>query len=172
VAAFGGTRFSLNATGSLCSTRAFLGVVASGELERVVLVQALGLADRPQDRLHGERAVGAITSAISSAFGQRLAVGHDVTDQPISLASAAVMCRPVSSRSRPPCTGSGAPAAPRSRPSGTGSTCASETPNLALSPATRMSVPCRISVPPAIAGPSTAAISGLVSRALEQRVDA
>ena len=37
-------------------------------------------------------------------------------------------------------------------------------PNLADSPATRMSVPCRISVPPAIAGPSTAAISGLVSR--------
>ncbi len=41
---------------------------------------------------------------------------------------------------------------------------ASEIPNFALSPATRMSVPCRISVPPAIAGPSTAAISGLVSR--------
>ena len=41
---------------------------------------------------------------------------------------------------------------------------ASEMPNLALSPATRMSVPCRISVPPAMAGPSTAAISGLVSR--------
>src|SRR5258708_5335028 len=37
-------------------------------------------------------------------------------------------------------------------------------PNLALSPATRMSVAWRISVPPAIAGPSTAAISGLVSR--------
>ena len=35
---------------------------------------------------------------------------------------------------------------------------------MADSPATRMSVPCRISVPPAIAGPSTAAISGLVSR--------
>src|ERR1700757_1991456 len=41
---------------------------------------------------------------------------------------------------------------------------ASEMPNLALSPAMRMSVACRISVPPAIAGPSTAAISGLVRR--------
>ena len=37
-------------------------------------------------------------------------------------------------------------------------------PNRALSPATRMSVAWRISVPPAMAGPSTAAISGLVSR--------
>ena len=35
---------------------------------------------------------------------------------------------------------------------------------VALSPATRMSVACRISVPPAIAGPSTAAMSGLVRR--------
>ena len=39
---------------------------------------------------------------------------------------------------------------------------ASETPNFALSAATRMSVPWRISVPPAMALPSTAAITGLV----------
>ena len=49
-------------------------------------------------------------------------------------------------------------------PSGKSPQRASEMPNLALSPATRMSVACRISVPPAIAGPSTAAISGLVRR--------
>ena len=41
---------------------------------------------------------------------------------------------------------------------------ASDTPNRALSPATRMSVPCRISVPPAMATPSTAAITGFVGR--------
>jgi hypothetical protein len=46
---------------------------------------------------------------------------------------------------------------------------ASATPNFADSPAIRMSVPCRISVPPAIAGPSTAAISGLES--LEQTLE-
>ena len=40
---------------------------------------------------------------------------------------------------------------------------ASNTPNLALSPATRMSVACRISVPPATAHPSTAAMRGLRS---------
>ena len=41
---------------------------------------------------------------------------------------------------------------------------ASDTPKRVLSPATRMSVPWRISVPPAIATPSTAAITGLVGR--------
>lgn len=40
----------------------------------------------------------------------------------------------------------------------------SDTPNRALSPTIRMSVACRISVPPAIAGPSTAAMRGLSRR--------
>ena len=57
-------------------------------------------------------------------------------------------------------------------PSGNSPQRASETPNRALSPATRTSVAWRISVPPAIAGPSTAAISGLRQpAALEQGVD-
>ena len=45
-------------------------------------------------------------------------------------------------------------------PSGNRPRRASKTPNLALSPATRMSVAWRISVPPATAQPSTAAMSG------------
>ena len=45
-------------------------------------------------------------------------------------------------------------------PSGNSPRLASNTPNVAPSPATRMSVAWRISVPPATAKPSTAAISG------------
>ena len=48
-------------------------------------------------------------------------------------------------------------------PSGNRPRRASKTPNFALSPATRMSVAWRISVPPATAHPSTAAMSGLRS---------
>ena len=46
-------------------------------------------------------------------------------------------------------------------PSGNSPRFASKMPKVALCPATRMSVACRISVPPATAQPSTAAISGL-----------
>ncbi len=49
-------------------------------------------------------------------------------------------------------------------PSGNSPRRASHTPKIAPSPATRMSVPWRISVPPATAYPSTAAISGFERR--------
>ena len=74
------------------------------------------------------------------------------------------MCRPVSSRSQAIVYGIWRTSRTAEPPIGYRLHLASEMPNLALSPATRMSVPCRISVPPAMAGPSTAAISGLVSR--------
>ena len=80
------------------------------------------------------------------------------------MASAAVMCRPVSSRSQAIVYGIWRTRRTAEPPIGYRLHFASEMPNFALSPATRMSVPCRISVPPAMAGPSTAAISGLVSR--------
>ena len=70
------------------------------DLERVVLVHALGLVDRLQDRLHGQRAVVVDHLGDLQRLLQRGAVRHDVADQPISLASAAVMCRPVSSMSQ------------------------------------------------------------------------
>ena len=74
------------------------------------------------------------------------------------------MCRPVSSRSAATVYGTCRGSRTAEPPSGNSPQRASEMPNRALSPATRMSVACRISVPPAIAGPSTAAISGLLSR--------
>jgi hypothetical protein len=83
----------------------------------------------------------AISSAIDSAVSSAVPSGTTRPISPIDSASAAVMCRPVSSSSHAMvygiCRGS---------------------------PATRMSQACRISVPPAMAGPSTAAISGFVSR--------
>ena len=83
---------------------------------------------------------------------------------PIDSASAAVMCRPVSSRSAATVYGICRGSRTADPPSGNSPQRASEMPNRALSPATLMSHACRISVPPAMAGPSTAAISGLVSR--------
>jgi hypothetical protein len=84
--------------------------------------------------------------------------------RPIDNASAAVMCRPVSNSSAATVYGIWRGSRTAEPPSGNRPQRASDTPNRALSPATRMSVACRISVPPAMAGPSTAAISGLVSR--------
>jgi len=49
-------------------------------------------------------------------------------------------------------------------PSGNRPRLASQTPKIAPSPAMRMSVPCSISVPPATAWPSTAAIIGFEQR--------
>ena len=83
---------------------------------------------------------------------------------PMDSASAAVMCRPVSSRSAATVYGICRVSRTAEPPSGNSPHRASETPNRALVPATLMSHACRISVPPAIAGPSTAAISGLLSR--------
>ena len=82
----------------------------------------------------------------------------------ISGAWAAVMCRPVSSMSQAMVYGICRTRRTAEPPIGYRLHLASEIPNFALSPATRMSVPCRISVPPAMAGPSTAAMSGLASR--------
>ena len=74
------------------------------------------------------------------------------------------MCRPVSSRSQAMVYGIWRTRRTADPPIGYRLHLASEMPNLALSPATLISVPCRISVPPAIAGPSTAAINGFVNR--------
>ena len=82
---------------------------------------------------------------------------------PMDSASAAVMCRPVSSRSAATVYGICRGSRTAEPPSGNSPQRASETPNRALAPATLMSHACRISVPPATAT-STAAISGLVSR--------
>jgi hypothetical protein len=45
-------------------------------------VLALGVAHRLEDRLDGERAVGGDQVGDLVRLGQRLAVGHDVADQP------------------------------------------------------------------------------------------
>src|SRR6516162_10916175 len=74
------------------------------------------------------------------------------------------MCRPVSSKSAATVYGICRGSRTADPPSGNSPQRASETPNRALSPATRMSVAWSISVPPATATPSTAAISGLVRR--------
>ncbi|SIM44610.1 Uncharacterised protein [Mycobacteroides abscessus subsp. abscessus] len=83
---------------------------------------------------------------------------------PMSLASGALMCRPVNKMSQATVYGIWRGSRTADPPIGYRLHFTSETPNLALSPATRISVACRISVPPAIAGPSTAAMSGLVRR--------
>ena len=83
---------------------------------------------------------------------------------PMDSASSALMCRPVSSSSAATVYGTCRGSRTAEPPSGNSPQRASETPNRALAPATLMSHACRISVPPAIAGPSTAAISGLLSR--------
>ena len=74
------------------------------------------------------------------------------------------MWRPVSSRSAATVYGICRGRRTADPPSGNRPQRASEMPNRALSPATRISAACRISVPPAMAGPSTAAISGLDRR--------
>ena len=63
------------------------------------------------------------------------------------------MCRPVSRSSAATVYGICRGSRTAEPPSGKSPQRASDTPNRALSPATRMSVACRISVPPAIAGP-------------------
>src|SRR6185312_16344209 len=69
--------------------RAFLRVVREEhldadlgiDLERVVLVQAFGLVDRPQDRLHRERSVVIDYLGDLEGLLQRRAVRHDVADE-------------------------------------------------------------------------------------------
>ena len=78
-----GARFSVKARGpSLASSdmNTAMPILAS-ILNGVVLVHALGVADRLQDRLHGERAVGGDHLGDLERLVQRLAVGHDVADQ-------------------------------------------------------------------------------------------
>ena len=96
-----GARFSLKANGpSLASSdKKTLDAELGVDLERVVLVQAFGFADGVQDRLHGQRAVVGDHVGDLERFVQRGPVGNDVADDPYDSASAAVMCRPVSSRS-------------------------------------------------------------------------
>ena len=108
--------------------------------------------------------LAAIASAISSALHSAWPSGTTWPISPIDRASSAVMCRPVSSRSAATVYGICRGSRTAEPPSGNSPQRASEMPNRAPCPATRMSHACRISVPPAIAGPSTAAISGLVSR--------
>ena len=82
---------------------------------------------------------------------------------PISLASWAETSRAVSSRSMATVKGIWRRRRTVEPPSGNRPRRASKTPNLAPSPATRISVAWRISVPPATAQPSTAAINGFFS---------
>jgi len=108
--------------------------------------------------------LAAINSASSSALRSAWPSGTTWPINPISLASAAWMCRPVNSRSAATVYGIWRVSRTAEPPSGNSPQRGSDTPKRALCPATRMSVACKISVPPAIAGPSTAAISGLVRR--------
>jgi len=108
--------------------------------------------------------LAAIIPAIESARSSAWPSGTTCPTSPIESASGAVMCRPVSSRSAATVYGIWRTSRTADPPSGNSPQRASETPNRALWAATLMSHACRISVPPAMAGPSTAAISGLVRR--------
>ena len=108
--------------------------------------------------------LAAIAPASSRALPRAWPSGTTWPISPIRCASAALRCRPVSSISAAIVYGICRGSRTADPPSGNSPQRASETPNRALSPATRTSVAWRISVPPATAGPSTAATSGLVSR--------
>ena len=104
-----------------------------------------------------------MTSAMARAFSRAVPSGTTRPIRPISLASWADTSRAVSRRSMATVKGIWRRSRTVDPPRGNRPRRASNTPNLALSPATRMSVAWRISVPPATAQPSTAAMSGFLS---------
>ena len=109
--------------------------------------------------------LAAIVSAISMRLVERLAVGHDVADQPDLAASVGGDVLPVSRISAATRVGDlAAQANGRAGHRVQRPARLAHAEACADSPATRMSVPCRISVPPAIATPSTAAMIGFVGR--------